>query len=43
VTANPAKDVKLLPPKVKTTVNGNPYTVHQECTLAHAEGFRLLS
>jgi integrase len=39
VIANPAKDVKLLPPKVKTTADGNPYTGHREWTLADAERF----
>jgi integrase len=39
VIANPAKDVKLLPPKVKFTPEGEPFTGHREWTLAEAERF----
>jgi integrase len=39
VTGNPAREVKLLPPAVKTTPEGAPYVGHREWTLPEAERF----
>jgi integrase len=39
VIANPARDVDLLPPKVKRTPTGNAYTGHREWELAEVERF----
>jgi integrase len=39
VIANPAREVKLLPPKVKLSAEGEPYTGHQEWPLAKVEKF----